>query len=85
MGQLTQKSVLNEEAQDIQNSTEACNCLKQCLLIVPPGEVPTAGLLATALHQVAAYKGVLRPATNAIRAMAFLLKELEENTLHQTV
>ena len=47
-GWLTQKSVLDEEAQDIQNSTEAHNYLKQCLLIVPPGEVPTAGLLAIA-------------------------------------
>ena len=84
-GWLTQKSVLDEEAQDIQNSTKVHNYLKQCLLIVPPGEVLTAGLLATALHQVAAYKGVSRPATNAIRAVAFLLEELEENALHQTV
>jgi len=85
LGRLTQKSVLDEEAQHIQNSTEARNYLEQSLLIVPPGEVPTAGLLATALHQVAAYKGVSRPAVNAIRAVAFLLEEVEENALHQTV
>jgi hypothetical protein len=84
-GRLTQKSVLDEEAQEIQNSTEAHTYLERSLLIVPPGQPPTIGLLVTALHQVAAYKGVAVPATNAIRAIAFLLEELEEQALHQTI
>ena len=86
-GRLSQKTVtvIDEEAQHIQNSTEAHVYLEKSLLIVPPGQVPMTGLLVTALHHVTELKGVLMPAINAIHAIAFLLKEIEECTLHQMI
>ena len=85
MGRLSQKTVINEELQEIQNSTEARSYLEKTLLIVPPGQEPTLGLLSTAIHQVTEYKGVPLPAINALRSIALLLNELEENTLHEAV
>jgi hypothetical protein len=84
-GRLSQKSVINKELQEIQNSTEARSYLEKTLLIVPPGQEPTLGLLSTAIHQVTEYKGVPTQAINALRSIAFLLNELEENTLHEAV
>jgi hypothetical protein len=40
-------------------------------------------LLATCLHQVAVLKGVTKQATNAIRAVAFLLNEMEETQINE--
>ena len=85
MGRLSQKTVINEELQEIQNSTEARSYLEKTLLIVPPGQEPTLGLLSTAIHQVTEYKGIPLPAINALRSIALLLNELEENTLHEAV
>ena len=59
--------------------------LKKSVLIVPPGQVPMTGLLVTALHHVTELKGVPIPAINAIHAVAFLLEEIEECALHQTI
>lgn len=86
-GRLSQKTttIIDEEAQHIQNSTEARVYLEKSLLIVPPGQVPTTGLLVTALHHVAELKGVSTPAINAICAVAFLLEEIEECALHQSI
>jgi hypothetical protein len=39
----------------------------------------------TALHQIAAYKRVAKPAINAIKVVAFLLEELEEHALNQII
>ena len=79
-GQLSQKTVtvIDEEAQHIQNSTEVHVYLKKSLLIVPPGQVPMTGLLVMALHHVTELKGVPMPVINAICTVAFLLKEIEE-------
>ena len=81
---LTQKTITNEELEEIQNSTEARFYLEKTQLIVPPGQEPTIGLLATAIHHVINYK-LPKPATNALRAIAFLMNELEETAIHQTV
>ena len=85
MGRHSQKMIINEELQEIQNSTEAHSYLEKTLLIVPPGQEPTLGLLSTAIHQVTEYKGVPLLAINALRSIALLLNELEENTLHEAV
>ena len=84
-GRHSQKTIINEELQEIQNSTEARSYLEKTLLIVPQGQEPTLGLLSTAIHQVTEYRGVPMQATNALRSIAFLLNELEENTLHEAV
>ena len=82
---LNQKSILNEDLEEIQNSTEAPHYLEKTQLIVPPGQVPTLGLLATAIHHVSSYKPMPRPAINTLQAIAFLMEELEETALNQTV
>ena len=84
-GQLTQKTVLNEELQEIQNSTKACFYLEKTQLIVLPGQEPTIGLLTMVIHHVTEYKGVLHQAINALQSIAFLLNEIKENTIHETV
>jgi hypothetical protein len=81
---LNQKTITNEELEEIQNSTEARFYLEKTQLIVPPGQEPTLGLLTTAIHHVLNYK-LPKPATNALRAIALLMNELEETALHQTV
>ena len=84
-GRLNKKQVVMEEFQEIQDAAEARSYLEKTLLIVPPGEPTSIGLLTTALHHVTEYKGVPKTAIDAIRSIAFLLNELEENALHETV
>ena len=76
--------VTNEELEQIQNSTEAHFYLEKTQLIVPPGQEPTIGLLVTAIHHVINYK-LPKPVTNTLRAITFLMNELEETAIHQTV
>ncbi|KAF8964627.1 hypothetical protein BDZ97DRAFT_1626166, partial [Flammula alnicola] len=71
--------------EEIQDATEARRCLEKLELIVPPGLDMTHDLLSTALHHILAIKAVPKQAKNAIRAVVFLLEEMEENTLHETV
>ncbi|KAF8955964.1 hypothetical protein BDZ97DRAFT_1926033 [Flammula alnicola] len=80
-----QLSVINEELEEIQDTPEARRCLEKLELIVPPGQTMTHDLLSTALHHISAVKGVPKQAKNAIRSVAFLLEEMEVNTLHETV
>lgn len=47
------------------------------MLLVPSGAPLTLGTLATTLHQIAALPGVTLPVINAVRAVAFLLREVE--------
>ena len=85
LGRLTQKTALNKELQEIQNSTEAHFYLEKTQLIVLPGQEPTIGLLTTAIHHVTEYKGVSHQAVNALRSIAFLLNKIKENAIHETV
>lgn len=85
LGHLSQKSIINKDMQEIQNLMEACAYLDQSLLTVPLGQDPTPGLLMMALQHILEYKSIPKQALNAIRAVAFLLEELEENALHQTI
>ena len=82
---LNQKLILNEDLEETQNSTEARYYLEKTQLIVLPGQVPTLGLLTTEIHHVSSYKPMPRPAINALWAIAFLIEELEEMALNQTV
>jgi len=84
-GRFSQKTVIVESLEEIQNPQEARHYLEKTSLIVPPGQPLSPGLLSTALHHVTEYKSIPKQAINAIRSIAFLLEELEENTLHETV
>ena len=72
-----------EPQQDINDSIEGRAYLEKHLLLCPPGEPPTHNSLATCLHQIAVMKGVAKPAMNAIRAVAFLLGEMEETQINE--
>src|ERR1700735_4381487 len=81
----SQKSHLNEELEEIHNATEARIHLEKTELIVPPGQSISPGTLSTAIHHITNYKGLPRTAINALRSVAFLLDELEENSLREIV
>ena len=72
-----------EPKQDINDSIKGRAYLEKYLLLCPPGEPPTHNSLATCLHQVAVMKGVSKPVMNAIRAVAFLLGEMEETQINE--
>ena len=71
-----------EQQQDINDAIEGRSYLERYLLLCPPGEPPTHDSMATCLHQIAVMKGVAKPAMNAIRAVAFLLGEMEETQIN---
>jgi hypothetical protein len=76
-------STTPEPQQDINDAIEGRTYLEHHLLLCPPGEPPTHNSLATCLHQIAVMKGVTKPAMNAIRAVAFLLGEMEETQINE--
>jgi len=66
-----------EPQQDINNATEGRFFLEKHLLLCPAGDPPTHDSLATCLHQISSMSGVAKPVINAIRAVAFLLGDME--------
>jgi hypothetical protein len=75
-------STTPEIQQDINDAIEGRSYLEKHLLLCPPGEPPTHTSLATCLHQISAMSGVTKPVINAIRAVAFLLGEMEETQIN---
>ena len=78
-------SIIIEELQEIKDSLEGRKYLKKLYLLCPPGEPASHQSLYTCLHQISALSGIPKPAVNAIRAIAFLLEELEDTHLQQTL
>jgi hypothetical protein len=76
---------LGEENQDIKDPLEGRKFLEKHLLLWPPGEPATHTSLATCLYQVSALAGVHKTAINAIRAVAFLLEEMEDTQINISV
>ena len=66
---------------DINDEAEGRSYIEKHLLLCPPGEPPTHASLATCLHQVSALPGVTKPVLNAIRAVTFLLGEMEDTQI----
>lgn len=63
--------------QEISDAEKGKIYLEETLTFVPAGATPTLDALSTALFQIAAMQGMGRPAVNAVRAVAYLLKEIE--------
>ena len=78
-------NVLPEELQDIKDSLEGRKYLEKLSLFCPPGEPPSHTALSTCLHQISAMPGVQKPVLNAIRSVAFLLDEMEDTQINETV
>ena len=74
-----------EEFQDIKSSLEGRKFLEKHILLWPPGEPTTHESLSICLHQISALPGLPKQAFNAVRSVALLLEELEENTINETV
>jgi citrate lyase gamma subunit len=74
-----------EDLQDIKNAHEGRKFLEKFSLLSPPGEPVSNAAISTCLHQISALAGVSKQAINAIRAAAFLLEELEEIAINETV
>src|SRR5271168_4534848 len=73
-----------EEQQDIRD-VDGRKFLEKCSLLCPPGEPPSHQSLATCLHQISAMAGVPKQMINAIRAVAFLLGELEDTQINTSL
>lgn len=78
-------SLILEERQDIKDSQEGRKFLEKHLLLWPEGEPATHASLATCLHQVSAMAGIHKTVINAIRAVAFMLDEMEDTQIHLSV
>ena len=74
-----------EDLQEIKDPLEGRKYLEKHSLLCPPGEPPTHISLATCLHQISGLAGVQKPVINAIRAVAFLLEELEDTHINEVV
>ena len=74
-----------EDMQDIKTAHDGRKFLEKYSLLCPPGEPITNAALAYCLHQVSAMQGVPKQTVNAIRATAFLLEEIEEQAINETI
>ena len=74
-----------EEYQDIKNLHEGRKFLEKHMLLCPPGELATNTAISYCLHQISGMAGVPKQVVNAIRATAFLLEEIEEMAVNETV
>ena len=77
-------SILKEH-QDIKDALEGRKFLEKHSLLCPPGEPPMCNSLSMCLHQISAMASVPKPVLNAIRAIAFMLEEMEEMQINTTV
>jgi len=70
---------------EINTAGQGRKFLEKFLLLCPVGEPLTHTALSTSLHQISMIKGVPKQAHNAIRALAYMVDELEETFLNEIV
>jgi hypothetical protein len=78
-------TTLIEELQDIKEALEGRKFLEKHSLLCPPGEPTTHLSLSTCLHQISMMSGVPKQAINAVRSVAFLLEEMEDLQINETI
>lgn len=74
-----------DEYQDIKTASDGRKFLEKYSLLCPPGEPLSNGALSICLHQISAMPGLPKQAINAVRSTAFLLEELEEYCINETI
>ena len=74
-----------EEMQDIKDCRDGRKFLEKHSLYCPPGEPASNSTLAYCLHQISAMPNVPKQTVNAIRATAFMLEEIEEMAINETI
>lgn len=78
-------TALPEDLQEIKDSLDGRKFLEKRDLLCPPGEPASHALLATCLHQISLMPNLQKPAINAIRSVAFLLDEMEDLQVNETI
>jgi hypothetical protein len=78
-------TMVPEDQQDIKDPLEGRKFLEKHFLLCPPGEPPTNSSLAACLYQISVMAGLQKPVINAVRAVAFLLEEIEDDHINLTV
>ena len=71
-------SATPEARHDINDVKEGRKFLEKNLLLCPTGEPPTHTSMTTCLYQIAVMSGITKLIGNTIRAVAFLLEDMEE-------
>ena len=79
------KNPPNEELEEIHDTTIAHEYLEKTELIILVGQPISISTLSNAIHYITNYRGVSKLAINALKLIAFLLNEIEENTLQDIV
>jgi hypothetical protein len=74
-----------EDMQETKDAHDGRKFLEKLSLLCPLGEPITNTALSYCLHQVSAMPGVPKQTINAIHATAFLLVEIEELAINETV
>lgn len=74
-----------EEHQEVKDSLEGRKFLEKLSLLCPPGEPQSHTSLSTCLHQISAIAGLQRQHINAIRAVAFLLEDMEDIQINESI
>ena len=70
---------------DIRDATQGRFFLEERLLLCPTGKPTTNSSLIACLHQISNMKGATKLVASAVRAMAFLIGELEETAVNEIV
>jgi len=76
---------IDEDSQEIGDAERGREYLEEKLLMVPDGAPLMLNILASTLFQVAAMQGIGLPAINAVRAVAYLLREVELGEVAEAV
>ena len=76
---------IDEDSQEIGDSEKGRTYLEERLLMVPEGAPLALAVLSATLFQVAAMRGMTRPAINAVRAVAYLLAEVEIREVAESI
>ena len=74
-----------DEYQDIKDVIDGRKYLEKYSLLFPPGELLSNSALAICLHQIVAMVGLPKQAINTIWSTTFLLEELEEIAINETI
>ena len=78
-------STIVEMMQDIKDSTDGRKYLEKHILLCPPGETITHTSLSICLHQISAMPGLQKQAINAVRSVAYLLEDMENTQINDTL
>jgi hypothetical protein len=78
-------TVINESQEEIKDAQSGRIFLEKRLYLCPAGQPTMPTSLTYCLHQISAMQGVTKPIKNAVRAVAYLLEEMEDYTVAELI